>query len=74
MKKKIVALVLALLMITACAQAAEGNWAEGLSPQKPYTGSKEVDFNESIGFILLMPFTNTNTMKASFPSSVRRKA
>ena len=49
MKKKIAAIMLALLMLVPCAQASEGTWAEGLSPQKPYSGSKEVDFNESIG-------------------------
>ena len=61
MKKRIAAILLAMLMVVSCAQAAEGNWAEGLSPQKPYTGSKEVDFNESIGFILLVPITGANT-------------
>ena len=58
MKKKIAAIFLALLMLGSLAQA-EGDWAEGLSPQKPYSGSKEVDFNESIGFILLMPFNGS---------------
>ena len=61
MKKKIAAIMLALLMLVPCAQASEGTWAEGLSPQKPYSGSKEVDFNESIGFILLMPFNGSYT-------------
>jgi len=61
MMKKIIAvcLVLMMLMTTAIA-SAEGTWAEGLSPQKPYSGSPEVDFNESIGYMLFMPLTETN--------------
>lgn len=53
MMKKVVALILALMMCAAVAVAAE--WPEGLSPQKPYFGSPEVDFNESFGYMMLLP-------------------
>lgn len=52
--KKILALILILAMcVGASAMAAE--WAEGLGPQKPYSGSPEVDFNETFGYMMLMP-------------------
>lgn len=54
MMKKIIALILVLAMCAGVgAMAAE--WAEGLGPQKPYTGSPEVDFNETFGYMMFAP-------------------
>lgn len=54
MMKRIVALILVMVMCATAAMAAE--WPEGLGPQKPYSGSPEIDFNESFGFMMLWPF------------------
>lgn len=51
--KKFFAICLALMLL--CASASAASWPEGLSPQKPYTGSPEVDFNETIGYMMLLP-------------------
>jgi len=58
MMKKIIAICLVLMMLMTAA-TAEGVWADGLSPQKPYSGSPEVDFNKSIGYMVFMPLTET---------------
>lgn len=34
-------------------------WAEGLGPQKPYAGSPEIDFNESFGYMMLLPMNGS---------------
>ena len=64
MKKIITVCLVLMMLITAAAETAvnTGNWAEGLSPQKPYTGSPEVDFNENIGYMLLMPVNESNIL------------
>lgn len=56
--KKIIAIC--LMMVLLCATASAATWPEGLSPQKPYTGSPEVDFNETIGYMMLMPVNGEN--------------
>ena len=52
MKKIIVLCVVLMLAMLPC-QAAE--WADGLSPEKPYSGMPEVDFSETIGYMMLEP-------------------
>ena len=62
MMKKIIAICLVLMMLmTASLAFAESTWSAGLSPQKPYSGSPEADFNKSIGYMMLLPLTETNT-------------
>lgn len=52
--KRIIALALVLLLtIAGTAQASE--WAEGLSPSRPYTDQPEVDLNEQLGYMLFYP-------------------
>jgi len=59
--KKFLAICLAVLMLMSAA-CAESAWPEGLSAQKPYTGSPEVDFNESIGYMLLVPLNGKSIL------------
>ena len=57
--KKIFAIILALVMCAGMsAMAAE--WAEGLGPNKPYSGSPEVDFSETIGYMMFLPINKAN--------------
>ena len=51
--KKMLVICLALMMVCTTALAAE--WLEGLSPEKPYTGKPEVNFDETIGYMMLYP-------------------
>lgn len=52
--KKLMALILTgILLLSSAAMAAE--WAEGLSPSKPYTKSSPVDLTESMGYVILYP-------------------
>lgn len=51
--KRIVALVLAMLLCVATAQAAQ--WPEGTSPSQPYTGVPEVNLNEQLGYMMFYP-------------------
>ena len=54
--KKILAICLAaMLLIVPLAAMADAAWSDGLSAQKPYAGSPEVDFTESIGYMMLNP-------------------
>ena len=53
--KKLLALLMACLMLTSAAMAAE--WADGLSAAKPYEGLREVDLTKTMGYIMLYPRT-----------------
>lgn len=59
--KRIIAICLVMILMGSAAIAAE--WPEGMSANKPYTGSPEVDFNETIGYMILMPLKGS-TVKA----------
>lgn len=71
MMKKIIVAMLALVLL--CASASAASWPEGLGPQKPYTGSPEVDFSQTIGYMMLMPVNGercrpgTMTLKIYLP-------
>jgi len=56
--KKFFVVCLAVMMLCTNAFAAE--WAEGLSPEKPYQGTPAVDFNETIGYMMLYPINGSN--------------
>lgn len=56
--KKLFVVFLAVLMLCSVAYAA--TWADGLSPQKPYSGTPEVDFNETIGYMMFFPVNGSN--------------
>ena len=45
--KKLIAILLACLMLASVAQAAE--WAEGRSAAQPYSGVPEVDLTKTMG-------------------------
>ena len=51
--KKVIALILALLMFSAPALAAE--WSEGCGPAKPYSRVPEVDLTKTIGYMMYFP-------------------
>lgn len=51
--KKILAIFLLLMLVTASAYAAE--WEQGLSPAKPYIDQPEVNLDETIGYMLFYP-------------------
>ena len=53
--KKLIAILLACLLLAASAYAAE--WGDGLSPAHPYSGVPEVDLNQTIGYIWVFPRT-----------------
>ena len=53
--KKLIAILLACLLLVSAAQAAE--WAEGRSAAQPYSGVPEVDLSKTIGYIMLYPRT-----------------
>ena len=57
MMKKIFAIVLMLTLV--CTSAFAASWLEGLSPQKPYQGNPEVDFNETIGYFMQFPINES---------------
>ena len=50
--KRIIALALALLLLTGTAAA---EWSEGMSPSKPYEGVPEVDLQEQMGYMMFYP-------------------
>ena len=56
--KRFIVICLAIMMLCTNAFAAE--WAEGLSPNKPYQGTPAVDFNETIGYMMLYPVNGDN--------------
>lgn len=56
--KKFFVICLALMML--CSNAMAATWLEGLGPQKPYTGTPEVDFTETIGYMMLSPINGSN--------------
>ena len=56
--KKIVCALLALMLMTSAALAAE--WPEGCSAAKPYANTPEVDLTQSMGYIILYPNTRVN--------------
>ena len=51
--KRLIALILVCLVGIGTAYAAE--WKEGLSPSKPYTGSKPADLETTMGYMALYP-------------------
>ena len=51
--KRIFALVLAVMMLCVAAQAAE--WVDGNSPSQPYPNLREVDLNETFGYMMFYP-------------------
>lgn len=53
MRKLTALLMVCMLCLTMTAYAAE--WAEGLSPAKPYAGVMEVELTETMGYIMLYP-------------------
>lgn len=53
--KKLIAILLACLLLASAAQAAE--WAEGRSAAQPYEGVPEVDLTKTMGYIMLYPRT-----------------
>ena len=53
MMKRLTAICLVLLLFTTTAFAAE--WMDGLSPNKPYSYLREVDFSETIGYMMFHP-------------------
>ena len=57
--KKLIALVMALMLLAFAAQAAE--WGEGLGPNRPYSGYPEVNLDETMGYIVLYPRTKLPT-------------
>lgn len=59
MMKKILAIILTLV-ICAGMSAMAAEWGEGLGPQKPYSGSPEVDFAETIGYMMFLPINKAN--------------
>lgn len=56
--KRLVVICLAVMLL--CANAYAATWADGLGPQKPYLGTPEVDFNETIGYMMLYPTNGDN--------------
>ena len=56
--KRLVVICLAVMML--CTNAFAATWADGLGPQKPYLGTPEVDFNETIGYMMLYPTNGDN--------------
>ena len=51
--KKCIVLILAMIMI--CTTAFAAGWSQGLGPEKPYTGTPKINFNENIGYMMLHP-------------------
>ena len=52
--KRLIAVVLAMLMLCACAaQAAE--WADGTSPSQPYSNQPAMDLTKNIGYMMFYP-------------------
>lgn len=58
--KKLIAICLILLMVTASASAAE--WEDGLGPNQPYQNTPPVNFDETIGYMMYHP---NNTMSVA---------
>lgn len=56
--KKLLVLCLAAMLLGSIAFAAA--WDEGLGPNKPYVGTPEVDFNETIGYMMFFPINGSN--------------
>ena len=67
MMKKIIAICL-VLMLGLTASAA--TWEEGLGPEKPYLGSPEVDFEETIGYMMLLPMKDDTVAPGTVTLSV----
>lgn len=63
MNKKLIALLLAGMMMAAPVSAAESGaeaaavpeWGEGKGPAHPYTGVPEVDLDKTMGYVMLYP-------------------
>ena len=60
--KRILAICLALALCVMAPAAFAAEWPEGLGPQKPYSGTPEVDFNETIGYMMLKPRNGESVM------------
>lgn len=59
--KRIIALALALLLLTGTASA---EWAEGMNSSKPYEGVPEVNLDEQIGYMMFYPQDGLPTVTA----------
>lgn len=57
MKKLTVILAMALCVLTAVPGLAS-EWADGLSPEKPYSGVPEVDLTQKLGYMMFYPNAN----------------
>lgn len=53
MMKRLIALCMALLLLFSATALAD--WAEGLSPNKPYNNVPEVNFDDTLGYMLYAP-------------------
>lgn len=53
MMKRLIALCLALLLLFSATALAD--WAEGLGPNKPYNNVREVDFEQTLGYMIFYP-------------------
>lgn len=63
MMKKLIAMLMVLLMITAVASA--DGWEEGLGPTKPYENLPEVDFSKQLGYIMFHPNSSMSVAGAN---------
>ena len=60
--KRIFALVLAVMMLCALAQAA--GWENGNSPSQPYPNLRDVDLNETFGYMMFYPNNKLNALNS----------
>ena len=66
--KRIIVICLAVMLL--CSNALAATWADGLGPQKPYSGTPEVDFNETIGYMLFYPVNGSNVIAGNDEISI----
>ena len=53
--KKMLARMMTLVLLLACAGASAAEWPEGRSAAKPYSNVPEVKLDETLGYIMLYP-------------------
>lgn len=70
MMKKLLGLILVLALCAGASAAMAAEWAEGLSPRKPYVGSPEVDFSETIGYMMFLPLNNASVAPGASQLSI----
>jgi len=68
MMKKMLIACLVLMMLCTTAMAA--TWPEGLSAQKPYSGTPEVDFQKSFGYMIMVPRKDSTVIPGTDTLSV----